>query len=103
MAAQTGYSLATKGWTAFARGLLLPGDWLQTGYRLYRNLAVANADGSGHATRSIWPQIRESPNDGDTIVTSNTKGLFRLTGNLRKYSMLGNRPHSLQFDVRKPL
>ena len=100
---QTGYSLATKGWTAFANGVLLPGDWLQIGYRLYRNLGTANADGSGHATLSIWPQIRESPGDGDTIVTSNTKGLFRLKGNPRKYSMLGNRTYSLQFDVREAL
>src|ERR1019366_2139050 len=89
-AAQSGYTLATRGWTAGASGVLLPRDWLQIGYRLYRNLGIANADGSGAATLSIWPQIRESPNDGDTIVTSNTKGLFRLKGNPRKYSMLGN-------------
>jgi hypothetical protein len=100
---QTGYSLATNGWTAGASGVLLPGDWLQIGYRLYRNLAIANADGSGHSTLSIWPQIRESPNDGDTIITSNTKGLFRLKANPRKFSMLGNRTYSLQFEIREAL
>ena len=100
---QTGYLLATRGWTHFANGVLLPGDWLQIGYRLYRNLAIANADGNGNATLSIWPQIRESPNDGDALVTSNTKGLFRLKGNARKFSMLGNRTYSLQFDVREAL
>lgn len=92
MAAQTGYSLATKGWTAFAGGVLLPGDWLQTGYWLYRNLAVANADGSGHATRSIWPQIRESPNDGDTIVTSKHEGAFPAEGQFAEVLHAGQPP-----------
>src|SRR6266851_4954675 len=62
---QTGFSLNTKGWTPGAAGVLLPGDWLQIGYRAYRNLTPANADGTGHATLSIWPSLRESPADGD--------------------------------------
>ena len=41
--------------------------------------------------------------DGDTIITTNTKGLFRLKGNPRKFSMLGNRTYGLQFDIREAL
>lgn len=100
---QTGFTLATKGWTPFASGVLLPGDWIQIGYRLYRNLATLNADGSGYATASIWPQIRESPADGTALVLNNTQGLFRLKANSRKYSMLSNRTYGLQFDIREAL
>jgi hypothetical protein len=64
---QTGYSLVTRGWTANAAGVLLPGDYLQIGYRLYRNLTVLNADASGNAIASIWPQIRESPVDAPRL------------------------------------
>ena len=100
---QVGYTLATKGWTASASGVLLPGDWLQIGYRLYNNLGIVNADGSGNATLSIWPQLRESPTDATAIVLNNTQGLFRLKANSRKYSMLANRTYGLQFDIREAL
>ena len=100
---QIGYSLVTKGWTASAAGVLLPGDWLQIGYRLYSNLAVVNADGSGNATLSIWPQLRESPADSDVITLNNTKGLFRLASNTRKFSQAANRTYGLQFDIREAL
>jgi hypothetical protein len=100
---QTGYSLLTKGWTAGAAGVLLPGDWLQIGYRLYANLGIANADGGGDLTLSIWPQLRESPTDSTAITLNNTKGLFRLKANPRKYSQLVNRTYGLQFEIREAL
>jgi len=100
---QTGYSLLTKGWTASAAGVLLPGDWLQIGYRLYSNLAIVNADGSGGATLSIWPQLRESPADSDAIILNNTKGLFRLAANTRKFSEAANRTYGMQFEIREAL
>jgi len=83
-AGQSGYTLATRGWTASATGVLLDGDCIQIGYRLHRVTADANADSSGHATLAIWPPLRETPADGATIQTSNCKGIFRLvasTGN----------------------
>ena len=100
---QTGYSLATRGWTASTAGILLPGDWIQIGYRLYRNLATLNADSSGNATAGIWPQLRESPADGTALTLNNTQGLFRLRANSRKFSMLANRMYGLQFDIREAL
>ena len=101
--AQAGFSLNTKGWTAGASGVLLPGDWLQIGYRLYRNLGTATADGSGHATLSIWPSLRESPADNDAITLTHTKGLWRLKSNARKWSETQARMYGIQFDIREAL
>lgn len=79
-------TLVTSGWTASASGLLLPGDYIQIGYRLHRILDQVNADGSGNATLSIWPSLREAPSSGVPVITSNTQGLFRLASNERKIS-----------------
>ncbi len=102
-ASQRGYLLATKGWTPGAAGVLLPGDWIQIGYRAYRILAPASADGSGHAVLNIWPQLRESPADSAVIVTQNTKALWRLKSNARKWSITASRTYGIQFDIREAL
>ena len=85
-AGQTGFTLATRGWTASANGILLPGDYLQIGYRLYRYVGTSplNADGSGDASIAIWPNIRESPLDGTAISLNNTQGVWRLKNNVPK-------------------
>jgi hypothetical protein len=100
---QTGYSLATNGWTPDTPGILLMGDLIQIGYRLYRNLTDADADGGGLATLNIWPQIRESPSDGDAIITTSAKGLWRLKSNSRKWSLTEMRVYGLQFEMREAL
>src|SRR5580693_1533588 len=46
-AAQRGYAINLRGFTPGAAGVLLPGDWIQIGYRLYRTLVAAAADGTG--------------------------------------------------------
>lgn len=79
-------ALGTSGWTASATNLLLPGDYIQVGYRLYRVLDAVNADGSGNAMISIWPSLREVPTNSANVITSNTQGLFRLASNDRAYS-----------------
>ncbi len=61
--------------------ILLPGDFIQIGYRLYKVLSAANCDGDGNATLSIWPPLRDLPADGTAIQTRNCKGLFRLKQN----------------------
>ena len=80
-ASQTGYSLSTRGWTANTVGILLPGDYISIGYRLYRVTASVNSDGSGNATVPVWPNLRDQSADGTTITTRNCKGLFRLAAN----------------------
>lgn len=54
-------TLGTQGWTANAQGVLLRGDWIQVGYRMYRVLDDVNADASGKALIAIWPSLREQP------------------------------------------
>jgi len=79
-------TLVTKGWTVNAFRLLLPGDYLQVGYRLHRVLNVVNSDSTGNATISVFPSLREAVTDGETIILNQPKGLFRLQDN--KMSML---------------
>jgi hypothetical protein len=100
---QVGFSLATRGWTANALSVLLPGDWLQIGYRIYRCLNTVNADASGSATFNIWPELRESPSDGDALVLNDTKGLFRLVGNQRKWSITIARVYGIQFEIQEAI
>lgn len=85
---QNGYSLVSRGWKASVTGILLPGDYLQIGYRLYRVTASINSDGSGNASIPLWPNLRDLPADGTTIITRNCKGLFRLAAtNGNKFSV----------------
>jgi hypothetical protein len=80
-AGQTGYSLVTNGWKPSTYRLLLTGDNIQIGYRLYRVLDQVNSDSSGNATLNVWPNLRDQPVSGAPIIVSNCKGLFRLAKN----------------------
>ena len=80
-AAQTGYSLLTRGWVASITSILLPGDFIQIGYRLYKVLSPVNSDASGNAALAVWPNLRDQPADGTAIQTRNCKGLFTLKNN----------------------
>jgi hypothetical protein len=81
-----GQTLLTRGWTASRFRLLVPGDYLQVGFRLHRVLDVVNSDANGKAAISIWPSLREVPTDGEAIVLNNPVGLFRLAANKRTWS-----------------
>jgi hypothetical protein len=102
-AGQTGYSIALKGWTPSAAGVLLPGDWIQIGYRIYRTLVAATADGTGRLVLNIWPQLRESPADSAVVILNNTQGLWRLKENSRKWSETASRTYGMSFDIREAL
>jgi hypothetical protein len=91
-AGQTGYTLNIRGLAASQANVFLPGDLIQVGFRAYKVLEAVTADGSGHATISIWPPLRQTATeviaDGQAIVTAGVKGLYRLTkGNGQKYSI----------------
>jgi hypothetical protein len=75
---QTGKTLDTRGWAISTANLLLPGDYIQIGERLYKNLRAITSDSAGYAKLDIWPRLRESPAQGTAIVLNNCKGLFRL-------------------------
>jgi len=93
---QTGYSLNTRGWAASVTNILMAGDYIQigsistigSGYapRLYRVTNNASSDGSGHATLSVWPNLRDLPPDGAVIITRNCVGLMGLAQNQNSYS-----------------
>jgi hypothetical protein len=76
----------TVGWQASAFGLLLPGDYLQIGYRLHLVCGTINSDGSGNALIPIWPSLREVPTASAPIILDNPQGLFSLSKNKRGWS-----------------
>jgi hypothetical protein len=78
--------LYTRGWIPSTHRLLLPGDYLQVGARLYLCLDNVFSDSSGDAGINIWPSIRETPPDGTPINFSRPQGLFRLSDNARTIS-----------------
>ena len=82
-AGQAGNTLVTDGWTNGVTGILKKGDWLQLGSgstsHLHKVLADANSDGSGNASFTIEPALREAPTDNSAIVHTPARGLFRLT------------------------
>lgn len=74
-------ALNVKGFTASRYRHLLPGDYLQLGYRLHRVLNVVNSDSSGHANISIWPSLRDPLTDNQSINLNAPVGLFRMADN----------------------
>jgi hypothetical protein len=80
-AGQTGYSLVSRGWVPNIISILLPGDLIQIGNRMYKLTAPANFDSGGNSTLSIWPNLRDAPADGTLIQTRNCNRLFRLAHN----------------------
>lgn len=77
-AANSGGSLASRGWTPNAAGVLLRGDYIGVNNELKMLRADANADADGKLTLSIKPNLRTVPADGTPIVTAAPKGIFRL-------------------------
>lgn len=95
---QSGFTLNITGFSG--ADALLPGDYFQIGYRLYRNLSIV---GAGAQTLNIWPNIRESPASGTAIQVFNCQGLWRLKGNPRKWSLPQVRYVGMQFDMVEAL
>lgn len=101
---QTGSTLATDGWTAGSSGVLLAGDYIQVGQRLYMVLQDVDADGSGEATIDIYPSLRESPGDNEYLIMENPKGLFRLSeGQYALYQVQANGAYAISFSAVEAL
>lgn len=90
-AGQTGNDLAVRGLPLSATGYLKAGDYIQLGSgttaQLHKVLAQVDSDGSGDATMTLFPRIRTSPGDGNTIVVDDAKGLFRLGANQTEWDL----------------
>lgn len=82
---QTGDSLAITGAATNATGYLLAGDYIQLGTgsssHMHQVLEDVNTDGSGAATLTIWPDLRESPSNGAAVTVDDAKALMRLDQN----------------------
>lgn len=79
--------LYTKGWKASQYRIILPGDYLQIGYRLYmvEGQLPVNSDANGKAQIQVYPSLRETPLDSTAIILTNPVGLFRLAENKRDW------------------
>ena len=94
---QTGYTLYTDGWDANQPNLLVVGDFIQIGWRLYKVTQTVASDSTGHGILSIWPNLRDLPADNTPVVVTNCKGIFRLaqstnnkwSTNVGNYGMTG--------------
>ena len=80
-ASQTGYWVVTNGWAPSIISILLPGDFIQIGYRMYKVLSPVDTDAGGNATIAIWPNLRDQPASGTPIVTRGCTALFTLKNN----------------------
>lgn len=77
-AGQTGTSLATSSWPASSL-ILRAGDLVQIESQLYEMTADVNSDGLGEATLSFEPEIRTSPADLASVITSSPVMIARLS------------------------
>jgi hypothetical protein len=92
--------ITTRGWTPNVGMHLLPGDYIQLGYRLHCVVgAPVSSDATGKATIEIWPSLREAQTDGTPLVLNNTKGLFRLAENKREWTVRETKTLGLSFKV----
>ncbi|MDE2105674.1 MAG: hypothetical protein KGL39_51075 [Patescibacteria group bacterium] len=89
---QTGFLLNTVGGSG-----LMPGDWIQIGYRLYRLTSV------NQGQLGIWPNLRESPANGTPIQIQNTQGLWKLKANDQKFSVKETKLYGFTLEIREAI
>ena len=78
-------SIKTKGWFGNIPRQLLAGDYIQLGERLHRVLETIASDERGEAELKLWPNVRETMEEGADVVTYQSTGLFRLSENNFQY------------------
>lgn len=81
------------------------GDWLQVGVdsnaRLYKVTMPANTDVNGYASLEIWPSLRMTSTNGQSVIMNNAKGLFRLSSGTFDYSEQDGCKYSLSFSCEE--
>jgi len=102
-ASQTGYALATKGWTAGQTNILRVGDYIGVNSRFHMIVEDASSDGSGLATLSIEPELRESPSDSAAIATAAPKCVMRLAEDDVGWSVSEGGIYGFQFTAMEVL
>lgn len=98
---QTGNELLIRGATAGVTNYARIGDYIQIGTglaaRLYKVMANANSDGSGNVTLILSMDIRSGTADGSAIVTTDPKGLFRMSENIVSWGYDSNKMFRYSF------
>lgn len=106
-ASQTGNTLNIDGVPVSQTGYLKAGDYIQLGTgslaRLYKVLDDADSNGSGEVELTIYPDLRSSPSDGQTVRVSNTEGVFRLTTPTHNWAISMDGFYSLSFGASEAI
>lgn len=84
-AGQSGISLVTSGWPAGAT-ILKAGDFFEVNSELKMVVSDAVSNGSGVATLTFEPPLRNSPANGAVITTNKPKGIFKLDEDAVRWS-----------------
>lgn len=100
-AGQTGYFLATKGWTAGVTGILKAGDWISFAGYLHKVGADANSNGAGLATLELTTRLRVATTADSAITVSSPMGIFRLIEPSVRFSVNEAQHHETRFRARE--
>lgn len=102
---QVGDELTIDGAAVSQTGWLKAGDYINIGSvtdgAWHRVLVDVDTDSSGGATLDLWPSINIAPADNAAIITSNTKGIFRLAVNKATWSVSEASIYGLSFPVKQ--
>ena len=75
---QTGNGLNIDNCPVSIANYLKRGDYIQLDYGYHRLLEDVSTSSSGQASLSIWPNLRRSPADNESVRTINPVGIWRL-------------------------
>lgn len=78
-ASQTGTTLITDAWPINTANLLLPGDYFQVGSELKMVTSALSSNGTGSATITFEPPLRDAPSDNASIIYTNPVCVMRLS------------------------
>ena len=106
-ASQTGSELAIDGLSVSTTNYLKAGDFFQLGSgstaRLHKVVKDVDSNGAGEATLDIWPNLREAPVDGSTVILSQPAGLFRLDRPIADWSFRDAALYGMAFGIMEAL
>ena len=85
-ASQMGNDLDIDNCPASITDYLKRGDYIQLDYGYHRLLKDANTNSSGEASLSIWPNLRRSPANNESVRTINSVGVWRLVSSSSFYT-----------------
>lgn len=97
-AGQGGSIISTKNWPINLVNALVAGDYLEIEDHLYKVTYPEDTDGAGKATFDIRPPLRTNPADGQPIIISNCKGIFRMKNNQNPWRIDAAKNFLIQFE-----